>query len=355
MDLDAVLRELDDHASGPSRALPAACYTHPAFFEAELEHVLRPGWHAVARVDELPEPGDYRALDLLGEPLVLVRDEKRRLRLFSRICRHRAFPVVEGSGNTRRLVCPYHRWGYGLDGRLVAAPCMDEVKGFERGEVRLPELPLEAWQGFALTSLDADARPPSVEALDSLLAPFDVAGMRLAATLEYDSPWNWKVMVENFMESYHHLGPHVDNLQPLNPAQGTFAVDLPGDFALLENPSAEGASPFWVLQVFPTLLFFLQRGEMPVGVWFEMQIDRADHFHLRIHLLLPPDLAASEAMVTAAREFLTEVHGQDIEMCEGIQRGLMSRMWRPSRLAHQEDTLVRFHRFLAGRMAAAGR
>jgi hypothetical protein len=71
MDLDAVLRELDDHASGPSRALPAACYTHPAFFEAELEHVLRPGWHAVARVDELPEPGDYRALDLLGEPLVL--------------------------------------------------------------------------------------------------------------------------------------------------------------------------------------------------------------------------------------------------------------------------------------------
>jgi phenylpropionate dioxygenase-like ring-hydroxylating dioxygenase large terminal subunit len=355
MDLDDVLRGLADHAKGPPRALPAACYTHPDFFEAELEHVLRPGWHAVARADELGSSGDYRSLDLLGEPLLLVRDESGRLRVYSRICRHRAFPIVEGSGNARRFVCPYHRWAYGLDGRLRAAPYMDEVEGFERGSCRLPELPLEEWQGFVLVSLDPAASPlsPRIHQLDALLAPFDFAGLRLAATLEYDSPWNWKVMVENFMESYHHMGPHVDNLQTANPAQGTHAVDLPGDFLLLENPPAPGADPFWVAQVFPTLLFFLQRGETPIGSWFELQIDSAEHFHLRIHLLVPPALAADEAAVEGLRKIVEEIHGQDIAMCEGVQRGLRSRLWQPSRLARQEDTLVGFHRFLAERMAGA--
>ena len=117
--------------------MPAGCYTDEAFWQAELEGVLRPGWHAVARADELPEPGDYRSLTLFGEPLLLVRDEQRRLRAFSRVCLHRALPIVSGEGNAKRFTCPYHRWSYELDGRLCAAPFMEEVPGFVRDEGRL--------------------------------------------------------------------------------------------------------------------------------------------------------------------------------------------------------------------------
>jgi nitrite reductase/ring-hydroxylating ferredoxin subunit len=92
-----------------------------------------------ARDDQLPEPGDYLAFDLLGEPLVLVRGEDARLRVLSNVCRHRYMPVLEtGCGRVRSLQCPYHRWSYGLDGRLLGAPDMQRTPGFARGDQALP-------------------------------------------------------------------------------------------------------------------------------------------------------------------------------------------------------------------------
>ena len=129
--------------------------------------MLRPGWHAVARADELPEVGDYRALELVREPILLVRDSTRRLRAFSRICLHRASPFVEGEGNTRRFTCPYHRWGYDLQGQVCAAPLMEGVEGFDRDRLRRPELALEEGQGCVFASLDPKPQPlaPQVSGL----------------------------------------------------------------------------------------------------------------------------------------------------------------------------------------------
>jgi phenylpropionate dioxygenase-like ring-hydroxylating dioxygenase large terminal subunit len=139
-----------------------------------------------------------------------------------------------------------------------------------------------------------------------VLEPWKLEGLRLADTLEYDSPWNWKVMVEGFMESYHHLGPHTGTLQPLNPAQGTHAVPLAGELALLENPAVPGAAPCYVMQVFPALLFALVRDEEPFANWYEMRITGPDR-------------------VARYREILRAIHAEDIPMCEGVQRGVASR------------------------------
>src|SRR5512139_2237819 len=117
--------------------LPPRCYVDPAFYEREVESIFRREWHCVARVDQLPEPGSYLAFDLVGEPLVAVRDLEGRLRVLSRVCRHRWMPVVEGRGRARSFQCPYHRWTYGLDGALLGAPEMDRSEGFERARCRL--------------------------------------------------------------------------------------------------------------------------------------------------------------------------------------------------------------------------
>ncbi len=114
------------------RSLAAECYRDPAVFELELERVLRPAWHAIARWDALPRTGDYSAIDLFGEPLVIVRGEDGKLHVFSNVCRHRGHTVVNDSGNARSFVCPYHRWTYGLDGGLRGAPLMQGTKGFDR-------------------------------------------------------------------------------------------------------------------------------------------------------------------------------------------------------------------------------
>lgn len=333
-------------------ALPARCYLDPSIFELEARRLLLPGWHAVARVDELGEPGDYRAVWICGTRLLLVRDEARRLRAFSGTCLHRAFPIASDCGNARRLVCPYHRWAYDLDGRLRAAPLMEEVDGFARDALRLPELPLVEWQGFVLVSADPGAEPitPSLAPLDELLGPCQLHRFIEVDVLDFDSPFNWKVLVENFMESYHHLGVHLDSLQRTNPAEGTHALDLEGPFAVLENPGVDGAPPFWVFQVFPSMLFAISRGDAPSLAWYEMQIDRVDHLHLRIHLLLPEELATDLDVVAWFRKFITDVHLEDIPVCLGIQRGLASPLWQPGRLSRQERPLEIFHRYWSGRL-----
>jgi phenylpropionate dioxygenase-like ring-hydroxylating dioxygenase large terminal subunit len=331
-------------------ALPAECYRDPALFELELERVLRPGWHAVARWDDLPEPGDYASLDLFGEPLLLVRDDARRLRLISRVCTHRAHVLVEGSGNARRFTCPYHRWAFERDGRLAAAPLMEDAPGFDRERCGLPEVRTEEWLGFVFACLDPDAPPlaPSLSVLEGELAPLGLAGFETAGILEFDSPWNWKVLVDNFMESYHHLGPHVESFQKTNRAQKTYCNGkLTGPFALLENPGQDDAPSFRVGHVFPTTLLAVYQG-LPIGAWYEMRIDRHDHFHLRIHMLASPEMARDRTIAASLVETARDVHLEDIAVCDGVQRGIVSRLWRPGRLNPREGALVRFQQHLLG-------
>jgi len=334
-------------------ALPAECYRDPAFFDLELETVLRPGWHAVARWDSLPEVGDYSAIDLFGESLVLVRGEDKRLRVFSNVCRHRAHTVAEGSGNAKSLVCPYHRWTYGLDGALRGAPLMDQKPGFDRARCGLLELPTESWQGFLLVSLDPEPAPfaEKLGGLDKRLESFGLPEMVTLGIVDFDSPWNWKVMVDNFMESYHHLGIHADTLQKTNPAKNTYGADADGPYSLLENPGIDGAPSFIVAQIFPSFLLAFFEGQ-GFGTWYEMQIDRHDHIHLRVHALATPAVKDAEGAAEGLLESITQVHLEDIPACEAVQRGIASRLWQPGPLSHQESCLVRFHQHLAERLSA---
>ncbi len=349
-----IARIIAEAAAG-GRALPAECYNDSSVFDAERERVLRPGWHAVARWDELPEPGDRRAIDLHGEPVLLVRGQDDVLRAMSGVCLHRAFPLVSGEGHGKDIVCPYHRWAYDLEGRLKGAPFMDEVPAFDRDTCRLPQLPLEIWEGFVMVSTNSAAEPlaPRLSALSELLAPLDLGKLVHVAAADWDSPWNWKVMVENFMESYHHMGPHAAGLGKSHPPRGTHRLPIDGPCTVLENPAVEGEDPFWVIQVFPTLLLAPSRGEPTVVPWYEMQIDRHDHLHLRIHLLMPEAFAKDAATVELVSDFLRQVHLEDIPVCEGVQRGIQSRIWRPGLLSRQEETLSAFHRYLTERLSTA--
>lgn len=359
MTLASSLADLVRHAEQTPRALPASCYLDPEFFQAELDQVLRPGWHAIARIDDLPNSGDFRSLDLFGEPIVLVRDDTQRLRAFSRICLHRACIIVEGEGNTKRFTCPFHRWGYGLDGRLTAAPLMEQVPHFEREKQSLPELALEEWLGFVLVSLDPTPAPLSsqLKEMEEILRPRDFASYQRVGTLDFESPWNWKVLVENFIESYHHLGTHLATAQPVYPAEDTYAMDLDTAGTLLDNPKGDGSPGAWIAQVFPAFLFFATLEQSIASlIWYEMQIDAIDHFHLRLHLLMPKDLAANEPLTEILLEAFNHVHQEDIATCNLVQRGLSGRLFKPTALAtQQEEGLIRFHRYLTERMTRADR
>ena len=127
------MAELSENVSQPferARAMPKSVYTSDAFLQAELEHVFKQDWFCVTRADALANPGDYTTLDLAGQPIMVIRDRDGQLRAQSNVCLHRMSTLLEGSGNTRSIVCPYHAWTYNLDGRLRGAPAMTLNESF---------------------------------------------------------------------------------------------------------------------------------------------------------------------------------------------------------------------------------
>jgi len=332
-----------------ARALPRAAFTDDAVFAAEMAHVFKAGWTPIARENAV-KPGGFVCVDPFGAPLVVTRDDADVLHVLSRICRHRGMPVVDGAGEAKSLVCPYHRWRYGLDGRLLPAPAVqDAAAGCD-----LPRIRHECWGGFVFANLsgDAPALAPQLVPLAARLADDDPASLVTCDVLEFHSPWNWKVMVENFIESYHHIGPHAQSLQRTNPAFGTHEGAHGELFTVLENPPAEdGGSSLVVAAIFPLGLLAFSAGRL--GVWYELTDIARDRFRLRVHLLAPPELAAMPSVVEEYRAAVVAIHLEDIPMCEGVQRGVTSPLYVPGPLSHLEACVWRFHRHLQRQTARA--
>ncbi len=344
-------RQLYESVGGDRAAatgLPRDVYVDADVHEAEVRRVLHAGWLPVARTSSLAKPGDFHCVDLLGVPLVVSRDARGELHVLSRVCRHRGMPVVEGRGNRKDFSCPYHLWRYGLDGRFLFAPAMERSASFDASKCNLPRVAHEEWGGWVFANLSGTAAPltPSLEGLSARVRDARIDELVTATTLEFDSPWNWKIMVENFMESYHHIGPHAGSLQLFNPAFGTYATDDAGAFSILENPPIEGADSFVVACVFPLTLIAVTESKVPWAVWYEFDRIEQAHFLLRIHVLLKPEQAAQPELVARFVEQIRFIHLEDIPVCEGVQRGYRSPLYESGPLSHLEGGLWHFHRYL---------
>ena len=196
--------------------MPGAYYTSQAQFEHEAQTVLRKGWHCLGRQDEIPEAGDFFTIQLLNEPLLIVRGDDNKIRVMANVCRHRGMPLAEGSGNAKRFLCTYHAWMYGRDGGLLRAPRMENA-GFDAKNCRLPEHKVQLWNGFIYVNLDPDAAPFDYPDLDTMLAPYQSEDFRLVHSAEEDWHTNWKCLVENFMEGYHLSVVHPQTLHGYTP------------------------------------------------------------------------------------------------------------------------------------------
>jgi choline monooxygenase len=106
-------------------------------------------------------PGQYRSIETVGGPALIVKDEAGTLRAFANFCRHRGALLLEGCGTARKILCPYHAWSYRLNGAVLAAPSMDETDGFDKAEYGLLPIRLETWAGFVFINYSNDA--PSVK------------------------------------------------------------------------------------------------------------------------------------------------------------------------------------------------
>ena len=217
-DLRPILQSLAALPADSPMGLPGIFYTSAERFDWEKKTVLQKGWHCLGRQDEVPGAGDFFTVQLLEEPLIIVRGDDGVVRVLANVCRHRGMPLAEGRGNVKRFICSYHAWMYGRDGALLRATRM-ENKGFDASSCRLHSYNIQLWNGFIYCSLDAEAAPFSNEAetLDALLEPYKSDTFRLVHVAEEVWHTNWKCLVENFMEGYHLSVVHPQTLHDYTP------------------------------------------------------------------------------------------------------------------------------------------
>lgn len=215
-DLREKLQQLAALPADRPMGMPGAYYTSQDQFEHEAATVLRQGWHCLGRADEIPEPGDFFTVQLLNEPLIVVRGDDHQVRVLANVCRHRGMPLAEGRGTTKRFVCSYHAWAYGRDGALLRAARMENA-GFDAKNCKLHGHNVTLWNGFIYVNLDKAVVPFEHPDLDGLLAPYETEKMRLVHVAEENWHTNWKCLVENFMEGYHLSVVHPQTLHGYTP------------------------------------------------------------------------------------------------------------------------------------------
>ncbi len=142
-----------------AETLPPWCYTSEEFYQREVERIFRKVWNFVGHVSQVALPGDYFALTFAGVPAIILRDLSGTLRAFANSCRHRGSALLEGSGNCRAIVCPYHSWTYSLDGILRAAPEMKETADFDLADAGLIPLRIDTWGGFLFLCFELTPAP----------------------------------------------------------------------------------------------------------------------------------------------------------------------------------------------------
>ena len=194
--------------------VPGDFYSSPDIYALEKERVFMRDWLCVARAEELENPGDFIALRIMEEPLVVTRDKRGGLNAFANVCKHRGVEVAAGTGNTEEFSCPYHGWLYDLEGKLIGAPYMKEAEGFAPESCRLTPLKLDVWQGWVFVNFDPDCASLAdfVAVFDEDFGFYRTGELRLATKIQFDFDCNWKLVVENAMDYYHVNTLHKDTL-----------------------------------------------------------------------------------------------------------------------------------------------
>jgi phenylpropionate dioxygenase-like ring-hydroxylating dioxygenase large terminal subunit len=208
MSLDQALSDLLETAKRPMEdalAMPPELYINDEYVTRELENVFGKDWVAVGRSSSVAQTGDYMSFELAGQPIVVLRDKSGELSAFSNVCLHRMSTIVEGTGNARVLVCPYHAWTYDLEGNLRGAPFMKETTGFCKESYKLPKIRCEEWLGWIYVSLDPEIESVASQLgeLEAMISHYKVEDYVECFRETHVWDTNWKVLAENFMESYH--------------------------------------------------------------------------------------------------------------------------------------------------------
>jgi Rieske 2Fe-2S family protein len=371
------LRASENHAP-EAKTLPQPYFISPEIFAEEHEKIFLRNWVLVGHQSEIAHSGDYFIAEVAGESLIVIRSrsehvngEKPGIRAFYNVCRHRGTRLCEENrGRLRAIQCPYHAWTYALDGRLIGAPHMDYVPGFDKADYPLHPVKLELWEGFIFVCLNKTFASLCdwFASLSGKFSHWNLAKLRSARRIKYDVKANWKLIFENYSECYHCPGVHpaLSKLTPYDSAEndldeGPFlggfmpittghSLTLSGNACALPvgNIKAEDHHRVFYYSIFPNMLLSMHPDYVMVHQLWPQTPDQTIIFcdwFFNPEAFAQPDFNPDDAI-----EFWDMTNKQDWHVCELSQQGIASRAYQPGPYSARESIPAAWDREYLKRM-----
>ncbi|WP_353228771.1 aromatic ring-hydroxylating dioxygenase subunit alpha [Novosphingobium sp.] len=362
------------------QSLDSTAYLTAAAFAQDRSSIFARQWFCAGREEDLAEPGDHRVLDIAGESVLIVRDRSGAVYAHYNVCRHRGSRLCDAANDARwgvtldagvvggnRIRCPYHGWTYGFDGRLLAAPQLQDTPGFNKADYPLHPVGVAAWGGFMFVNLAPDTAPDFATALDAAprrLNNYPLAALRTATTIRYDVNANWKLILENYNECYHCPGVHPELCEIVPAFRTRGGIDLDWEAGI---PHRDGAvtytadgtttrAPFPGLSedekvrhkgelLYPNLMLSMSCDHAAAFVLWPVAADRTV---IECRFLFHPDeMALATFDQSDAVDFWDLVNRQDWAVCERVQSGIAASVHTHGYYAPIEDLSLDIRRYVS--------
>lgn len=324
-----------DENENVKHGLPSAAYTSKNFYELESKLVFAKSWTFAGFAHDLAKVGDITPLDVAGQPLILVRSSKNKIRAFHNVCRHRNLKLVDKPRNCKSLItCPYHNWCYNLDGQLRATPFFggqktELPKDFKLKDHSLLEVPCELFHDWIFVNLNCDtvSFESHIAPMKKQLAGIDLDDFVVVASIEFgEIKSNWKLLMENFIEPYHVQFVHKKTTnQPLEDhyvvsdghCLGS-AVDLTSEQQEKAQEGTLSVSSRY-LTLFPNFVLGVYYPDQ-IGVHLNQPVSAEITCQRRV-IYQHKDSDQSTEVVEKISRLWESVHKEDHAMCERLQEG----------------------------------
>jgi choline monooxygenase len=342
-----------------AQTIPAPWYLDAEIGQLEQKSVFGGNWHVIARTEQLRQRGDYVTAEFGGEPVLAVRGADGILRAFFNVCRHHAAAVATGpSGHTQSFRCPYHGWNYGLDGTLKGMPEFAGVCNFDQSANGLVPVAIDTWEQFVFVNLTDESEPLAHylgDDLVALVAPLELKLLYFHSRKDYMLNCNWKVYVDNYLDGGYHV-PHLH--KGLNSVldYSHYTIENGRHYCLQSSPMVASGEDeqvsatrkgdrAWYFWIYPNFMINIYEGVMDTNLVLPLGSDRC---RVIFDFYFSDISAVQEDHNNASIATSERVQGEDVAICESVQKGLASRAYGAGRLSVKREAGEHlFHRLLA--------
>lgn len=361
-----IIKDYEEVASKPlgsAQSLPFEVYHDAEIYKKESELIFLKEWIFVCTEREIPDAGDYFSLSIANESIIVTRGSDGKLRALSNNCRHRGTPLLDpGFGKIGKLiVCPYHAWSYDTEGSLKGVP-FAKTDNLNKSDHCLPQFLCDSFMGLVFVNFSESA-PPLEDRFAGLRPYLNIFDSERFDQASPDSTerWqaNWKLAIENAMESYHLFKVHKETLETVTPSKKSYYIE----------GSSEWVATGGEMEVQTSLLQKLFTGShldiynhyllisLPpnfVGIvsydsfgWLSVLPDGPNHSQIRAGALFESSSSEEDA---SSRAFTEAFFAEDKWICERVQQGMYSQKGSGGQLVEMERVVVDFHQYLASRL-----